>query len=148
MGRKKINNLKLMEIYNSSGREEAKRYLTEKHDIKYPRNVILRIKRDINNKYDQEQDKFLCVEESPFLELNELCEKSNSEPQIPLSESIINNEINNSLAIDDEIQQMLQSLAMEKLLAMTKYINLNQATRECLVNKNSLELAGYKVKIN
>jgi len=48
-----------MEIYSSSGHEEAKRYLTEEHEIKYPRSVILRLKRDINNKYDQEQDKFL-----------------------------------------------------------------------------------------
>ena len=148
LGRKAVDDLKIMEIYNSSGSDEAKGYLSSEKQIKYPRCVISRLKRNINNRYDKENDKFLILEESPFLELDELYIKSNNEPKTAYSEPIINKGISNELVIEDELQQMLQLLAIEKLLAMTKHISLNQATRQCIINKNSLELAGYKVEIN
>ena len=141
-------NLKTMEIYNQSGIDEAKKYLSTERHIKYPRCVISRLKNDVKNKYDKEQDKFLCLIESPFLELDELCINPSNGSDASFIRPVKNEVISSELFIQNELQQMLQSIAIEKLMLLTKYINLNQATRHCVFNKKSLELAGYNVEIN
>ena len=148
MTRQKIDDRKVIEVYNASGSKVAKEFMSTEYHVLYPYSIITRLRRDTANAYDKSKDKFLCIEESPFLRLDELCTVSDNELDIPKSKTVDNGSSNSLEWIANvEFKHMLQELAMEKLLEMTKYISLNHATGQCKINKHALDSAGYQVEI-
>lgn len=147
MTRQKVDDRKVIEVYNSSGSKVAKEFMSTEYHVLYPYSIITRLRRDSANAYDKAKDKFLCIKEAPFLRLDELCAVSENELDIPKSKSVDNGKHNLEWIANVEFNHMLQELAMEKLLEMTKYISLNYATGHCKINKQALDLAGYQVEI-
>jgi hypothetical protein len=149
LAREKVDSQKIMELYNVSGSKAAMEFINTKYNIAYPRCVVSRLRKDPANRYDKSKDKFLCLEKTPFLELDELCATSDSENGIDASEKdpIFNGKNIFDWNPDTSFNRIFQELAMEKLLELMKYISLNHATGNCRINKKALDSAGYHVEI-
>lgn len=146
MAQKKVDERKIMEIYNTSGSKDARDYINKEYNIAYPSCVISRLRLNPNNGYDKAKDKFQCIKESPFLNLDELLCSASQENEISLNKPVSNNNRDPEY-INNEFNKILQNLAMEKLMEITKYISLNHVAGHCKINKKALTAAGYWVEI-
>lgn len=87
------------------------------------------------------------AEQAPFLDLDELCTDRKNSPYAAGNGFSRNEEDCYVWNSSDAFDNMLQELAMEKLMEMTKYINFNYATGTCKINRKALNSAGYRVEI-
>lgn len=147
MARERIDSRKVMEMYNTSGSKAAMEFINTNYNIAYPRCVISRLRKDSANRYDKSKDKFLFMEQTPFLELDELCSASENGLHASGKKSACNGGSSSDWDPDASFNRILQELAMEKLFELMKYINLNHATGKCRINKKALDSAGYQVEI-
>lgn len=147
MAREMVDDRKVMEVYNTSGGKVAREFINTEYNIAYPGCVISRLRKNPANGYDKIKDKFLCMEQTPFLELDELCTASGNTQHISGNKPICNGGSINALNLDAAFNHILQELAIEKLFEMMKYISLNNLTGKCRINKKALDSAGYQVEI-
>jgi hypothetical protein len=96
-----------------------------------------------NNKkyqYNHASKKFAATlkTEELFLGLDVLCNKSNTTPDVPIVPKA---------AKQPSIQTLMQELMQEKLLELTKYVQLNRAMNTVSVDKSSLISDGFNVII-
>jgi len=134
---------KIVQIFNESGSKTAMEYLQQNFGVKYPRDVITRIKKTPGYSYDPVTKKInICLtepEEAIFMGIDELCN--------PLSTN--NTEVESSIKIqaDLNINIIFQELLQEKFLELTKYVKLNRYLNTINIDKSALIANGYQVFI-
>lgn len=134
---------KIVQIFNESGNKVALEYLQQNFGVKYPRDVITRIKKTPGYSYDPVTKKFNIdlpkPEEAIFMGIDELCK--------PLSTD--NAEVNCSIeaSSDLNINMIYQELLQEKFLELIKYVKLNRYLNTINIDKSALIVNGYQVFI-
>lgn len=134
---------KIVQIFNESGNKAAFEYLQQNFGVKYPRDVITRIKKTPGYSYDPVTRKINIdlsePDEAIFMDIDELCN--------PLSTN--NTEVESSVEIplDLDINIIYQELLQEKFLELTKYVKLNRYLNTINIDKSALTANGYQVFI-
>ena len=133
----------IVQVFNESGNKAALEYLQQNFGVKYPRDVITRIKKTPGYSYDPVTKKINISlsesEEAIFMGIDELCS--------PLSNN--NAEVGSSVEIpaDLNINIIYQELLQEKFLELTKYVKLNRYLNTINIDKSALIANGYHVFI-
>jgi hypothetical protein len=132
---------KIVKIYNESGNKAALEYLQQNFGVKYPRDVITRIKKTPGYFYDPVTKKFnVKLENSEgaiFMGIEELCK--------PLSTDKAETNLSIEVSTDLNINIIYQELLQEKFMELTKYVKLNGYLNKISIDKTSLIANGYKV---
>lgn len=133
----------IVQVFNESGNKAAFEYLQQNFGVKYPRDVITRIKKTPGYSYDSVTKKINIdlsePEEAIFMDIDELCSPiSNNNAE---AESTV--EIPPILNINIIYQELLQ----EKFLELTKYVKLNRYLNTINIDKSALIANGYRVII-
>ena len=127
--------------YNSEGKTSAYDLLRSKYEIKQPYFVITRIKKCGRYEYDAENDRFVPQNEMPgeqvFMNLDELC----SMPAISSSEVYKPQDCNRQEAME----RLIKELISDRLLSLSRYINLDTSTRTIRIDESSLSADGYRI---
>lgn len=134
----------IVQIYNTSGKTEAHRYIQETFGIRNPSCVIKRIKQSKGYIYDSEKDTFIssvsAESESLFMSIDELCLSKpasiKTEPE--------HRETNRKMALESIIKDLIS----DRLLELSKYVILDSLERTIIVDKSSMMADGYNVKIH
>lgn len=133
----------IVQVFNESGNKATFEYLQQNFGVKYPRDVITRIKKTPGYSYDPVTKKINIdlsePEEAIFMDIDELCSPiSNNNAE---AESTV--EIPPILNINIIYQELLQ----EKFLELTKYVKLNRYLNTINIDKSALIANGYRVII-
>lgn len=140
MSKKITDYTEIIRIYNDNGITEAYAYMRSQYGIKYPYNVIKRLKEGTDYHYDIDLDKFTEAEiiadpvDDVFMSLDELCSKHSVSPKPQTKETM-------------SMEALVKTLIEDRLLQLSRYVQLNQASRQVFVDKTSLMADGYDVKI-
>lgn len=133
----------IVQVFNKSGNKAALEYLQQNFGVKYPRDVITRIKKTPGYSYDPVTKKINIdlsePEEAIFMGIDELCN--------PLISN--NNDVETSVEIptDLNINMIYQELLQEKFLELIKYVKLNRYLNTINIDKSALIANGYQVFI-
>lgn len=126
----------IVRIYNTSGKSEAYAYIKATYAVKNPYSLMNRIRQMKEYRYDKETDRFFELDQVPsdnvFLDMDELCNRS--QPQCYTSE----------LTMETIVKQLIE----ERLLQLSSYIQMNQASKTVLIDQTSMLADGYKVVIH
>jgi len=135
---------KIVKIFNESGNKAALEYLQQNFGVKYPRDVITRIKKTPGYYYDPVTKKIDIKlknsEGSIFMGIEELCKPSSTD-NIETNFSV---EGSSNLNINIIYQELLQ----EKFMELTKYVKLNGYLNTISIDKTSLITDGYQVFVH
>jgi hypothetical protein len=98
------------------------------------------MKNNTKYRYDHASNKFGAAikTEELFLGIDELCNKSTITPNVPIVPKTAN---------QPSLSALMQELMQEKLLEVTKYVQLNRAMNTVSVDKSALISDGYNVVI-
>jgi hypothetical protein len=133
----------IVQVFNESGNKAALEYLQQNFGVKYPRDVITRIKKTPGYSYDPVTKKINISlsesEEAIFMGIDELCS--------PLSDNNAEAEFTVEIAADLNINIIYQELLQEKFLELTKYVKLNRYLNTINIDKSALIANGYHVFI-
>lgn len=134
---KKISDYtEIIKIYNTSGKSEAYEYIKDTYHVKNPYYIVKKIKSMIDYRYDKVADRFFEAADIPtdeiFMDYNELC--SNTATQKNLNE----------LTMDVLVKQLIE----ERLLQLSNYVQMNQASKTVLIDQTSMIADGFKVIIH
>lgn len=134
---------KIAKIYNESGNEAALGYITQNYGIKYPKGVLLRIKKAPGFSYDEISNKINISnkEESLFMGIDELCGKPSIREIAPTPVQNI------YFQVDNALESLYKELMQEKLIELTKYIKLNRTTNTIHIDKTALLADGYHMAV-
>lgn len=131
----------IIRTYNNEGKTGAYDLLRSRYGIKRPYFVISRIKKCGKYNYDVENDRFVPLDEAPgeqiFMDLDELC----STPAITPSK-VYKPQDNTR---QEAMEQLVKELISDKLLSMSRYINMDTSTRTILIDETSLSADGYRI---
>lgn len=133
----------IVQVFNESGNKASLEYLQQNFGVKYPRDVIIRIKKTPGYSYDPVTKKINIgltePEEAIFIGIDELCN--------PLITN--NTEVESSIEFEPDlnINIIYQELLQEKFLELTKYVKLNRYLNTINIDKSALVANGYKVLI-
>lgn len=130
----------IIKTYNEQGSQATIAFLEEKYGLKSPRSFLSRMKNNTKYQYNHASNKFGAIikAEELFLGLDELCNKSNTTPDVPIVPKA---------AKQPSLPTLMQELMQEKLLELTKYVQLNRAMNTVSVDKSALISDGYNVAI-
>lgn len=130
----------IIKTYNDQGSQATIAFLEEKYGLKSPRSFLCRMKNNTKYQYNHASNKFGAIikDEKLFLGLDELCNKSNTIPDVPIVPKA---------AKQPSLPTLMQELMQEKLLELTKYVQLNRAMNTVSVDKSALISDGYNVAI-
>lgn len=130
----------IIKTYNEQGSQATITLLETKYGLKSPGSFISRMKNNTKHKYDHASNKFgvATKTEELFLGLDELCNKSKTTPDAPIVPKV---------AKQPSLSTLMQELMQEKLLELTKYVQLNRAMNTVSVDKSALISDGYNVVI-
>lgn len=131
----------IVELYNTEGKTAVFEKMRSQFGIKRPYFVLRRIKDSDMYNYDEDNDRFISVQESTgddvFMDLDELCgaptirrgasNERIAEAQLPTMEKLVNELIN------------------DRLLTLSRYITLDSAARTIMIDQTSLAADGYRV---
>lgn len=134
---------KVIEIFNSSGKESAKEYIWETYGVKYDF-VQRQIYKQTSYIFNKSTRKYELSDKpnEPFLSMDELCNKS-IEPSI--NEDNYSKEVNNPY--DLEFQNLIVDMMKDRLCELTKFISIDQGRKNIVINLKSLETNGYNLKV-
>lgn len=137
---------KIVKTFNESGKNAAFEYIKLNFGVKYPRDVITRIKKSPGYSYDAVSKKIIInndiSEKSIFIGIDELCNPSDSIKLNTVETSYIND------TKDFTLEVLYQELMQEKFVELTKYVKLNRYLNKIYIDKTALIANGYKVAIN
>lgn len=137
---------KIVKIHNESGMKAAMEYITQNYGTKYPRDVLIRIKKSPGYCYDAATKKIITrnetTEKSIFIDIDELCKPAVSDGFKPATANFIDN------TKDLTIEMLYQELMQEKFIELTKYIRLNRYLNTISIDKTALIANGYQVSIH
>lgn len=130
----------IIKTYNEQGRRATIVLLETVYGMKSPHSFLSRMKNNTKYQYNQASNKFGATikTEELFLGLDELCNKSNTTPDVPIIPKA---------AKQPSLPTLMQELMQEKLLELTKYVQLNRAMNTVNVDKSALISDGYNVII-
>lgn len=139
---------KIVKIYNESGIKAAIEYIELNYSIKYPRDVLRRIKKSPGYSYDATSEKIIVnnatAEKSIFMGIDELCKPAVSTKPTGATTASICNTKDFTITLELLYQELLQ----EKLMELTKYVRLHRYSNTISIDKTALLADGYKVVIN
>ena len=134
----------IVKIFNESGNKAALEYLQQNFGVKYPRDVITRIKKTPGYYYNPDTKKIDIKlensERSIFLGIEELCK--------PSSADNIETNFSAEVSTDLNINIIYQELLQEKFMELTKYVKLNRYFSTISIDKTALITDGYQVFIH
>ncbi|SER39474.1 hypothetical protein SAMN05421767_1464 [Granulicatella balaenopterae] len=143
---KKIQSNKLNElakIYNESGKTALFQYIRDNDLVKHPYALLKRMKERSSLKYNVELDCFESVrdcDEDLFMSVEELCS--------PINNSSINQaQKDYSDKRNDIMEQLVHNLIGDRLLTIDKYVKIDSRLKEIFIDKTSMVLDGYEIKI-
>ena len=140
MAGKISDHAEIIRLYNTVGRSQAYAYVREHYGVKNPYSVIKRMKQSAIYHYDESSDCFMDASASGtdnvFIDLSELCQ--------------VNNAIQPIQAVGSgmSMEKLIKELIEDRLLQLSHYIQMNQATRTVMVDQSSMISAGYSVIIH
>jgi hypothetical protein len=137
---------KIVKIYNESGMKAAMEYIEVNYGIKYPRDVLRRIKISPGYSYDATSKKIIIdngtSEKMIFMGIDELCKPvASMKSTIATTASMCNTK-------DFTLELLYQELLQEKLMELSKYVKLHRYSNTILIDKTALIADGYQVSIN
>jgi hypothetical protein len=143
MGREKCNYAQVIDIYNKSGSAAAAELLTKSYGIKYPRNLIYRLKNTPEYMYDRSADKFAIsapVDTGKiFMGLDELCMTDSPSSLQPSR---------NASGDVPQIKDLIQQLLVERLLELNAYVTIDHINKVATIRRSALVSMGYTVLTN
>ena len=130
----------IIKTYNEQGSQATIVLLETKYGLKSPHGFLCRMKKNTKYQYDHASNKFgvAIKTEELFLGLDELCNKSKNTPDVPIVPKAVK---------QPSLSALMQELMQEKLLEMTKYVQLNRAMNTVSVDRSALISDGYSVVI-
>lgn len=130
----------IIKTYNEQGSQATIALLETKYGLKSPRSFLCRMKNNTKYKYNHASNKFDATikTEELFLGLDELYNKSNTNSDVPIVPKATK---------QPSLPTLMQDLIQEKLLELTKYVQLNRAMNTVSVDKSALLSDGYNVVI-
>jgi hypothetical protein len=130
----------IIKTYNEQGSQATIALLETKYGLKSPRSFLCKMKNNKKYQYNQASNKFGATinTEELFLGLDELCNKPKTSPDVPIVPKA---------AKQPSLPTLMQELMQEKLLELTKYVQLNRAINTVSVDKSALISDGYNVII-
>ncbi|SHJ72343.1 hypothetical protein [Pseudobutyrivibrio xylanivorans] len=129
----------LAELYNQHGKDELYNKLKKDYKIKNPTCVFKRMKTNEMLGFDTALNKFTfhkCVEDEVFMSFDELCAPHQEMEAIPFP-----NDNSKAVAMD----KLIQELIGDKLLEISKYVNMNVIDRTIIIDQTSLHNDGYQI---
>ena len=131
----------IVKEYNNEGKTAAYGLLRSRYGVKNPYSVMTRIKCCGKYGYDPDNDRFSCPDEGSseqiFMDLDELC----TTPALST--------VKNTNKVEDTRQEAMERLVRElisdRLLALSRYINMDTSTKTILIDQSSLSADGYKI---
>lgn len=128
----RVNDLKVIEVYNNLGCKAAIEFIRSEYKLKYPNSTLTRLRKVPSYEYNKLADKFNCSNNPPFMDLDELYISTNKHSN---NRNLhIMNKAEHEEVLDDTLNKLYYDLAIEKLLMITKYVTLNQLTNSCKIN--------------
>ena len=127
--------------YNTDGKMAAYDFLKSRYGIKYPYNVIKRIRRCEKYTYNPKTDRFsetdAVSDNRIFMDLNELCGASPVKAEFP------------TLPVADTgssaMGKLINELINDRLLTLSRYITLDSSTRTIMIDQTLLSTEGYQI---
>lgn len=132
--------IKIANIYNTSGKDETTRILKEEYQIRYPWNVIKRLKdRNLISEGTRKEGTNVNINpDEVFLSMNELCIPTKTKSTEILT---INQSDSKAVAMD----KLMHELIGDRLLELSRYIILNPSDRTIIIDKTTLVNDGYQM---
>ena len=133
---------KIIHIYNTAGSKAASEFLTSEYGLKKPLCFITKIKHNPEYQYNEQTKKFdsiLKSEKPLFMEMNELCKSP------PLAEKTPEHKTREPSA---DINSLIQDLIQEKLLELSRYVQINRYSGTVNIDKTGLLSEGYIIEIH
>ena len=133
----KYNYAEIIQIYNSSGASEAYSHIRKQYSSKNPYSIIRYMKTVEANHYDLSTDRFIvpatCESDNLFLNLDELCSKPPG----------LTPKATDALSME----MLIKDLVQDRLLQLSRYVLLNQASKSIMVDRPSMIADGFTVLI-
>lgn len=141
MAQKRVEDSKVIEIYNAQGKSGAIDFIKTTYGIKNAYCVLQRLKSNDEYIYDPDTDIFRQSMETPFMELDELCVESR--------EKIVTRKIAKHLEEPKELQydRIVQEMINDRFMEYARFIQSNSYERTWRVNKTALQAAGYQLEL-
>lgn len=140
MARKKVEDVKVIDIYNAQGKAAAIQFIKTTYGVTDAYYVLRRLKANQSYIYDSESDSFLKSTETPFMELDELCidtpKKSESREMPPSGKTT-----------EIQFECIIQEMVKERFMEYTRFIQSNSYERIWRINKTALLAAGYRLEL-
>lgn len=129
----------IIRIYNTAGRSQAYSFIKDHYGVKNPYSVIKRMKQSMFYHYDESTDHFMGASasdaENVFIGLDELCQVSKAAQPIQ--------KVNTEMSMEKLIKELIE----DRLLHLSRYIQMNQVKRIVMVDQSSMFSDGYRVII-
>lgn len=140
MARKKVDDLKVIDIYNVQGKTAAIEFIKTTYGVTDAYYVLRRLKANQSYDYDSKGDLFRKPMETPFMELDELCIDA---PKKSAGKKIKPSEKTNEIQFDSIVQEMVR----ERFMEYSRFIQSNSYERIWRINKTALQAAGYQLEL-
>lgn len=140
MARKKVEDLKIIDIYNTQGKVAAIEFIKTTYGVKDAYYVLRRLKASQSYVYDSDSDLFHRSTETPFMELDELCVDT---PKKSVSKKMKSSEKTTEIQFDSIVQEMVK----ERFMEYSRFIQSNSYDRTWRINKTALQAAGYQLEL-
>jgi len=141
LARHKVENSKVIEIYNTQGKAAALKTIRTTYGVKDAYYVLRRLKANSAYTYDSGSDSFSKSIETPFMELDELCVESH--------ENVWKKEVSSQpeKQIETPFDSYVQELVKERFMDYARFIQTNSIDRVWRINKTALQSAGYRLEL-
>lgn len=141
MARHKVEDLKVIEVYNTQGKAAALETIRTTYGVKDAYYVLRRLKTNSAYTYDSKSDSFHKSIETPFMELEELCVESH--------ENVTHKKVTSQpeKQIETQFDTYIQELIKERFMEYARFIQTNSIDRVWKVNKTALQAASYKLEL-
>lgn len=131
----------IVKEYNTEGKTAAYDLLRSRYGIKNPYSVITRVKSCGKYGYDPENDRFKYPDDGSsehiFMDLDELC--------TPSAISTVKNTDRRESCRQEAMERLVRELISDRLLVLSRYINMDTSTKTILIDQSSLSADGYKI---
>lgn len=127
-------------IYNEHGKAELYKRIKNKYEVKNPTCIFRRMKDEESLGYDSELNKFTFhkpIDENVFMSFDELC--------TPRQEMVPVNSTTAESTKTVAMEKLIQELIGDKLLAISRYVNMNISDRTIIIDRTSLQNDGYQI---
>ena len=127
-------------VYNEQGKAELYNKLKNNYEVKNPACIFRRMKAEETLGFDEALNKFTFhkpIAEDVFLSFDELC--------APRQELVQVNQTTTESTKTVAMEKLIQELIGDKLLAISRYVNMNVSDRTIIIDRTSLQNDGYQI---